>query len=58
MKIGNSIPQIAGQDLMLLVGVVMDGVPRGRFRSGGWKRFDLLMLGLSIATVLWILIGH
>jgi hypothetical protein len=43
---------------MRLVGGIMDGGTRGRFRPRGWKQFDLLMLGLSIATVLWILIGH
>ena len=36
----------------------MDGGTRGRFQPGGCKHFDLLMLGLSIATVLWILIAH
>jgi hypothetical protein len=36
----------------------MDGETRGRLQPGGWKHFDLLMLGLSVATVLWILVGH
>jgi hypothetical protein len=36
----------------------MDGKTRGRLQPGGWQQFDLLMLGLSVATVVWILIGH
>lgn len=36
----------------------MDGTVRGRLRPGGSHKFDLLMLGLSIAAVLWIVVGH
>jgi hypothetical protein len=36
----------------------MDGETRRRFQHGGWNQFDLLLLGLSIATVLCIVIGH
>jgi hypothetical protein len=36
----------------------MDGAVRGRFRPGGSRNVDLLMLGLSIAAVLWIVVGH
>jgi hypothetical protein len=39
-------------------GFVMNGQIRGHYQPGGWKQFDLLMLGLSVATVVWILIGH
>jgi hypothetical protein len=36
----------------------MNGQIRGQYQPGGRKQFDLLMLGLSVATVVWILIGH
>jgi hypothetical protein len=36
----------------------MDAETRGRFQPGGWKQYDLLMLRLSIATILWILVSH
>jgi hypothetical protein len=36
----------------------MDGAVRGRFRPGGSRNFDLLMLALSIAAVLCIIVGH
>jgi hypothetical protein len=35
----------------------MDAATRGRFQPRGWKHFDLLMLGMSIAIVLWIVMG-
>jgi hypothetical protein len=35
----------------------MDAATRGRFQPRGWKHFDRLMLGMSIAIVLWIVMG-
>jgi hypothetical protein len=36
----------------------MDGTVRGRLRPRGSRNFDVLMLSLSMAAVLWIVIGH
>jgi len=29
-----------------------------RFRPGGWKDFDMVMFGMSVATIMWVLVTH